>query len=49
MKKHHVQGALCLVAVIHIFLYGPTKAVGTLPISDGIHGIYTIAWVLSIT
>ena len=42
MKKRHLQGALCLAAIIHIYLYGPARIEGT--IGDNVSLIYYTAW-----
>ena len=42
MKKQYVQGTLCVIAIIHLYLYGPSKIEGT--IGDYTHAIYYMAW-----
>ena len=42
MKKQYVQGTLCVIAIIHLYLYGPSKIEGT--IGDYTHSIYYMAW-----
>ncbi len=42
MKKRYVQGALCFVAIIHMYLYSPSKINGN--IGDYVSAIYYMAW-----
>ena len=43
MIKQYVQGVLCAVAIIHLYLYSPSRLDGNLPVSDGINVIYYMA------
>jgi hypothetical protein len=41
MKKY-IQSALCAIAIIHLYLYSPTRIEGT--IGDHVSAIYYTAW-----